>query len=125
MRDDDILTVGQVAAQLHVTPQTVRAWIESGKLRGGRVGKAYMILRGDVYAMIEQAAAENERPAEPRLTDVVPDARRVRRCGAPRQATGRWRGPRARPRERVRRQPQRATCALLPPRPSRFHDRHG
>ena len=60
MRDDDILTVGQVAAQLHVTPQTVRAWIESGKLRGGRVGKAYMILRGDVYAMIEQAAAENE-----------------------------------------------------------------
>ena len=60
MRDDDILTVGQVAAQLHVTPQTVRAWIDSGKLRGGRVGKAYMILRGDVYAMIEQAAADNE-----------------------------------------------------------------
>jgi excisionase family DNA binding protein len=60
MRDDDILTVGQVAAQLHVTPQTVRAWIDSGKLRAGRVGKAYMILRGDVYAMIEHAASESE-----------------------------------------------------------------
>jgi excisionase family DNA binding protein len=59
MRDDDILTVGQVAAQLHVTPQTVRAWIDGGKLRGGRVGKAYMILRGDVYAMIEQAARDS------------------------------------------------------------------
>jgi excisionase family DNA binding protein len=63
MRDDDILTVGQVAAQLHVTPQTVRAWIDSGKLRGGRVGKAYMILRRDVYAMIEHAASESELAA--------------------------------------------------------------
>ena len=36
MADDEILTVAQVAAQFHVTPQTVRSWIESGKLKGGR-----------------------------------------------------------------------------------------
>jgi excisionase family DNA binding protein len=64
MADDDILTVAQVAAHLHVTPQTVRAWIDSGKLRAGRVGKAYMILRRDVYAMLEQAAVEHRSRRE-------------------------------------------------------------
>ena len=61
MADDDVLTVAQVAAQFHVTPQTVRSWIDSGKLKGGRVGKAYVILRGDVYAMIDQDATDRQR----------------------------------------------------------------
>jgi excisionase family DNA binding protein len=60
MADDDILTVAQVAAQFHVTPQTVRSWIDSGKLKGGRVGKAYVILRRDVYAMVEEAASQRQ-----------------------------------------------------------------
>jgi excisionase family DNA binding protein len=58
--EDEILTVSQVADQFRVTPQTVRAWIDSGKLKGGRVGKAYRILRRDVYAMVEQAAIERQ-----------------------------------------------------------------
>jgi len=57
---EEILTVAQVAEQFRVTPQTVRAWIDSGKLKGGRVGKAYRILRRDVYAMVEQAAIERQ-----------------------------------------------------------------
>jgi excisionase family DNA binding protein len=60
MADDEILTVAQVAEQFGVTPQTVRAWIDSGKLKGGRVGKAYRILRRDVYAMVERAAVERQ-----------------------------------------------------------------
>src|ERR1017187_11005087 len=62
MPDDDILTVAQVAAQFSVTPQTVRSWIDSGKLKAGRVGKAYRILRRDVYAMLEHAATERQTP---------------------------------------------------------------
>jgi excisionase family DNA binding protein len=58
MADDEILTVAQVAAQFHVTPQTVRSWIESGKLKGGRVGKAYVILHGtDPRQRIERRRA--------------------------------------------------------------------
>jgi len=66
MADDDILTVAQVAAQFSVTRQTVRSWIDSGKLKAGRVGKAYSILRGDVYAMIETAAVQR-RSVDPEL----------------------------------------------------------
>ena len=62
MADDDILNVQQVAAQFSVTPQTVRAWIDGGKLKAGRVGKAYRILRRDVYAMLEHAATERQTP---------------------------------------------------------------
>ena len=62
MANDDILNVQQVAAQFSVTPQTVRSWIDSGKLKAGRVGKAYRILRRDVYAMLEDAAAERQTP---------------------------------------------------------------
>lgn len=65
MSDDEILTVAQVAEQFGVTPQTVRAWIDSGKLKGGRVGKAYRILRGDVYAMVERAAIERQAREQP------------------------------------------------------------
>jgi excisionase family DNA binding protein len=69
MADDDILTVAQVADQFHVTPQTVRSWIDSGKLKGGRVGKAYVILRRDVYAMVEQAASERQQGARAAWAD--------------------------------------------------------
>jgi excisionase family DNA binding protein len=86
MADDDILTVAQVAAQLHVTPQTVRAWIDSGKLRGGRVGKAYMILRRDVYAMLERAAVERRSREE---SDAPP--RREQASGAMGRLTDRRR----------------------------------
>jgi excisionase family DNA binding protein len=66
MPDDDILTVAQVAAQFSVTPQTVRSWIDNGTLKAGRVGKAYRILRGDVYAMVQRAATQR-RSVDPDL----------------------------------------------------------
>lgn len=66
MPDDDILTVAQVAAQFSVTAQTVRSWIDNGTLKAGRVGKAYRILRGDVYAMVQHAATQR-RSVDPEL----------------------------------------------------------
>jgi excisionase family DNA binding protein len=86
MADDDILTVAEVATQFRVTPQTVRSWIDSGKLKGGRVGKAYRILRGDVYAMLETAASER-RAGEPEVW-----AERDSSLGPPGGASELWAG---------------------------------
>jgi excisionase family DNA binding protein len=55
--DDDILSVAQVAADFGVTPQTVRAWIASGKLKAGRIGKSFHILRADVRTMLDEASS--------------------------------------------------------------------
>jgi excisionase family DNA binding protein len=87
MADDDILTVAQVAAQFSVTRQTVRSWIDSGKLKAGRVGKAYSILRGDVYAMIETAAVQR-RSADPELWGER--ASELALASAPREPAGMW-----------------------------------
>ena len=78
MADDDILNVQQVAAQFSVTPQTVRTWIDGGKLKAGRVGKAYRILRRDVYAMLEDAAAERHTPDHDMWQDRAPQLQPTR-----------------------------------------------
>jgi excisionase family DNA binding protein len=61
MADDDLLTVADVAAQFRVTAQTVRSWIDSGKLRAARVGKSYVILRR--VSRPECVARRAEKPA--------------------------------------------------------------
>jgi excisionase family DNA binding protein len=83
MTDDDILDVRQVAAQFSVTPQTVRAWIDAGKLKAGRVGKAYRILRRDVYAMLEDAAAERHTADHDMWQDRAAQLRPVRQLSEP------------------------------------------
>jgi excisionase family DNA binding protein len=67
MADDDILSVAQVAADFGVTPQTVRSWIASGKLKAARIGKSFHIVRRDVRAMLEDASAAGY-PAGARVT---------------------------------------------------------
>jgi excisionase family DNA binding protein len=68
MADDDILSVAQVASDFGVTPQTVRSWIASGKLKAGRIGKSFHILRGDVRTMLEDASSASRYPAGARVT---------------------------------------------------------
>lgn len=67
MADDDILSVAQVAADFGVTPQTVRSWIGSGKLKAARIGKSFHILRGDVRTMFEDASSAANFPAGARV----------------------------------------------------------
>ena len=83
MPDDDILNVQQVAAQFSVTPQTVRSWIDSGKLKAGRVGKAYRILRRDLYAMLEHAATERQTPDHDMWEDRAPQLQPTRQTDEP------------------------------------------
>jgi excisionase family DNA binding protein len=66
--DDEILDVAQVCAAMGVTPQTVRSWLRSGKLKGRRVGKGYRIMRSDLMAMIEEAPSA-QRDVERGLWD--------------------------------------------------------
>ena len=73
MAEDEILNVAQVCAAMGVTPQTVRSWLRSGKLKGRRVGKGFRIMRSDLMAMLEQAPSAQrdlerglwDRPAAP------------------------------------------------------------
>lgn len=59
MADPKLLTVPQVAAELQVTPQTVRNWIESGVLPAVRIGRAFRLRRDDVDALLARASADS------------------------------------------------------------------
>ena len=47
------LTVGQVAEQLDVHPNTVRRWLESGKLQAYRMGGCLLVRGRDVDKFIQ------------------------------------------------------------------------
>ena len=52
------LTVGQVAEELDVHPNTVRRWFDSGKLQPYRMGGRILALRSDVDEFIQPQPQE-------------------------------------------------------------------
>lgn len=41
-------TIQETAKALRVTPQTVRAWIKQGRLKGQRIGRPILITEGNL-----------------------------------------------------------------------------
>lgn len=48
-----LYTVQEIAQAMRVTPQTIRAWIKSGKLKAELVGKTYMISEQAIREYVE------------------------------------------------------------------------
>lgn len=63
MSEGQLLTVPQVAAELQVTAQTIRNWIDHGTLPAVRIGRAFRVKRADVDALIERASADSSSHA--------------------------------------------------------------
>jgi excisionase family DNA binding protein len=52
---DQLLTVSEVATQLKITPETVRRWLRTGKIRGALPGgdkMGYRIAEGEVTRLL-------------------------------------------------------------------------
>lgn len=64
LMDDDFLTVAEVAALLKLNQQTVRNWIDEGRLSALHVGRRVRIKRSDFQRFLEGDAAGRslERP---------------------------------------------------------------
>lgn len=58
MAEQELLTVGEAAAIFRVTLQTVRNWIEWGKLPASRVGRRFLVRREHIDALLDQAQAD-------------------------------------------------------------------
>ena len=46
-------TIQEAAQALRVTPQTIRAWIKQGRLKGVRVGRPILITENNIKAFLE------------------------------------------------------------------------
>lgn len=51
--DDEFLTVNEVAAILNLHHQTVRNWIDAGRLLAVRIGRRVRVIRRDLDELIE------------------------------------------------------------------------
>lgn len=51
---DELLTVAQIAEQIHMTPETIRRWIKTGQLPGHAVSRraGFRVRRADLYEFL-------------------------------------------------------------------------
>ena len=60
MQQRDLIEVEEVAKILHVTVETVRAYIREKQLPAYRVGKGYLVDRAEVYKFLESRRTDRD-----------------------------------------------------------------
>ena len=60
MQQRDLIEVEEVAKILHVTVETVRAYIRDKQLPAYRVGKGYLVDRAEVYKFLESRRTDRD-----------------------------------------------------------------
>ena len=60
MADDELVTVAEAAAIFRVTLQTIRNWIDWGKLPALRVGRRFLVRREHIDLLLDQAQASDD-----------------------------------------------------------------
>jgi excisionase family DNA binding protein len=71
MADDDLLTLPEIADMTGMAGPTVRVWVKQGRLPATKVGRQWMVRRGDLERML----AEDPRIGKPRSRrEEIPDS---------------------------------------------------
>ena len=60
MQGQDLIEVEEVAEILHVTVDTVRAYIRDNKLPAYKVGRSYLVERAEVYKFLKDRRTTGE-----------------------------------------------------------------
>ena len=68
--DDPYLTINDIKAELHVSHETVRQWMLSGRLRHVKAGRMYRVRRSDLERMLAATPSAAAGPSEPVLAAV-------------------------------------------------------
>ncbi len=68
--DDPYLTINDIKAELHVSHETVRQWILSGRLPHVKAGRMYRVRRSDLERMLAASPSPADGPSAPVLATV-------------------------------------------------------
>lgn len=74
--DDPYLTINDIKAELHVSHETVRQWILSGRLPHVKAGRMYRVRRSDLERMLAATPSVPHSPSEPAVASVNAMGRR-------------------------------------------------
>ena len=58
LEQDEYLTIAEIAAELKLSPETIRQWIVKGELEATRAGHSWRVRRSDLRRMLA-----GQRPA--------------------------------------------------------------
>ena len=58
LETDEYLTIAEIAAELKLSPKTIRQWIVKGELEAARAGHSWRVRRSDLRRMLA-----GQRPA--------------------------------------------------------------
>ena len=75
MSQGHVLTVEEAAARLRTTPETVRRWLRSGKLRGVRPGGTklgWRIPEAEIARLLGMATEDGDTPGGGTMTGFEP-----------------------------------------------------
>ncbi len=72
----EMLDVREAAALAHRTPETVRRWVWTGRLRAERTGNRLLLFRADVLELVASRASVTDEPQR-RRPSLAEWARRV------------------------------------------------
>lgn len=76
--EDPYLTINDIKAELHVSHETVRQWILSGRLPHVKAGRMYRVRRSDLERMLATAPSAPGTGAAPAVASVNAMGRRDR-----------------------------------------------
>ncbi len=60
MKNEEFISLEEVAEQLHVTVDTVRAWVREKQLPAYRIGRAYLVKPEDLRRFIEERRTQKK-----------------------------------------------------------------
>jgi excisionase family DNA binding protein len=58
---EQMYTVEEAATQFHVSDQTVRQWLRTGKLKATKLGRRWLIAESAIKAKLESASTEEKQ----------------------------------------------------------------
>jgi excisionase family DNA binding protein len=76
--DDPYLTINDIKRELHVSHETVRKWILSGRLPHVKAGRMYRVRRSDLERMLAATPSVPGAPSDPAVATVNAMGRRDR-----------------------------------------------
>ena len=68
--DDPYLTINDIKAELHVSHETVRKWMLSGRLPHVKAGRMYRVRRSDLERMLAASPSVADGASKPALATV-------------------------------------------------------
>ena len=61
MQNQDLIELEEVADMLHVTVDTVRAYIRDKQLPAYKIGRSYLVDRADVYKFLQDRRTDRDQ----------------------------------------------------------------